>query len=192
MKTKSHTHIVKSSSPLERLGEAFIVLLRGINVSGKNKLPMVELRGMLMNLGFENVQTYIQSGNVILNSEKKKDEISQLITTSIKEKYNYDIPVIVKTSEELEMAVNNYPYPKENEKIVAFVFLEKPISFNTIEIKNQGEDQYKIDKDIIYLYCPNGFGRSKLSNNVFESKLQLRATTRNLRTAEKLIELSKK
>ena len=77
---------------------------------------MADLRQLLNDLGFKNVQTYIQSGNIILNSEKKKDEISQLITTSIKEKYNYDVPVIVKTREELEMAVNNYPYPKENEK----------------------------------------------------------------------------
>lgn len=170
----------------------FIVLLRGINVSGNNKLPMADLKRLLSDLGFQNVQTYIQSGNIILNSDKKKDQIPQVISNSIKEKYSYYVPVIVKTRQELEKAVDNYPYPKDNEKIVAFVFLEKQTSINTIEIRNQGDDQFKIDKDVVYLYCPSGFGRSKLSNNIFENKLKLKATTRNLRTTEKLIELSKK
>lgn len=170
----------------------FIVLLRGINVSGKNKLPMADLRDLLSYLGFKNVQTYIQSGNIILNSEKGKDDVSQVISKSIKEKFGYDVPVIVKTRQELENAVEHYPYLKENEKIVAFVFLEKPTSVNIVEIKNPGEDEFTINKDVIYLYCPNGFGRSKLSNNIFESKLKLVATTRNLRTTERLIELSKK
>lgn len=189
MKTKK-SNIAENSSPLERLGEAFIVLLRGINVSGKNKLPMADLRGLLSNLGFKNVQTYIQSGNIILNSDKPKSEISSIIQKGILEEFGYDVPVIVKIKSELQRAVEQYPYSKENEKIVGFSFLEKPTEIVDIDIKNIGEDQFTIDKDVIYFYCPNGFGKSKITNNLFERKLKVQATTRNLRTTLKLIELA--
>ncbi len=167
----------------------YIVLLRGINVSGKNKLPMADLRQMLDDLGFYNVKTYIQSGNIILQSVKSKSEIVKMIQEGILTKFKYDVPVIVKTRNELEKAVENYPYPKENEKIVGFCFLEKSISMKEIEVKNKGKDEFLIDGDVIYFFCPNGFGRSKLTNNLFENKLQVKATTRNLRTTLKLLEL---
>ncbi len=169
-----------------------IILLRGINVSGKNKLPMAELRELLNILGFQNVQTYIQSGNIILDSEETKSNVRQKIKEGIKDKFDYDVPVIIKTVSEIKKAVNNYPFPKENEKVVAFGFLNKKPESKEIEIKKSLNDQYKIDNDMIYFYCPDGFGKSKLTNNLFERKLKVTATTRNLRTTLKLIELAEK
>ncbi|AOW17206.1 hypothetical protein LPB03_06885 [Polaribacter vadi] len=180
----------ESFSPLERLGEAYIVLLRGINVSGKNKIPMVALRTLLDDLEFQNVQTYIQSGNIILESTFSKKEICQKIKKGIKEKFGFDIPVIVRTIAELKKTIENYPFPLNNEKIVAFTFLDRASEIKEIEIKNIGEDQYKINGDVVYLNCPSTFAKTKISNNVLEKKLQVIATTRNLRTTLKLLELA--
>ncbi|TVZ57048.1 uncharacterized protein (DUF1697 family) [Lutibacter sp. Hel_I_33_5] len=170
----------------------FIILLRGINVSGKNKLPMADLRQLLNDLEFQNVQTYIQSGNIILDSDKSKSEVCQKIKDGIASKFGYDVPVISRTISEWKKVIKNYPFPTENEKIVAFTFLDKKTVAQEIEIKNQGEDQFKVVDDLVYLYCPNGFGKSKITNNLFERKLKVTATTRNLRTTLKLIELAEK
>ena len=170
--------------------KTYIVLLRGINVSGKNKLPMADLRDLLTELGFQNVKTYIQSGNIILTSDESKTTICKKIKDGIATKFGYDVPVIAKTISEWKKAIKNYPFPIENEKIVAFTFLDKKSEIAEIEIKNIGDDKFKIDKDLVYIYCPNGFGKSKITNNLFEKKLKVIATTRNLRTTLKLLELA--
>ncbi|SHM76935.1 DUF1697 domain-containing protein [Polaribacter sp. KT 15] len=169
----------------------YIVLLRGINVSGKNKIPMITLRELLNDLEFQNVQTYIQSGNIILTSEQSKLEVSKRIKKGILQKFDLDIHVIVKTVLELNEIVKNYPFSLENEKIVAFTFLDKISDKETIEVENIGEDLYKIVKDVVYLNCKSGFGKTKLTNNVLEKKLNVNATTRNLKTTLKLAELAK-
>ncbi len=169
----------------------YIVLLRGINVSGKNKLPMADLRDLLNDLDFHNVQTYIQSGNIILDSDERKSVVCEKIKKGIAKRFNYDVPVIARTIIEWEKAIDNYPFPLENPKIVAFAFLNKETTETNIEAKGIDKDEYQIDKDIIYIYCPSGFARSKLSNNLFERKLKVIATTRNLRTTLKLLELAK-
>ena len=165
----------------------YIVLLRGINVSGKNKLPMADLRNLLNELGFVNVQTYIQSGNIILESEKSKSDICNIIKEGILTKFGYDVPVISRTIPEWKVAIENYPFSIENEKIVAFTFLDKKPEFSEIEFKNLGDDECKVHNDLVYIYCPNGFGKSKITNNLFERKLKVTATTRNLRTTLKLL-----
>lgn len=169
----------------------YIVLLRGINVSGKNKIPMAALRKLLNDLEFKNVQTYIQSGNIILTSEQSKLEVSKSIKKSILLKFDLHIHVIIKTVLELNEIIKNYPFSLENEKIVAFTFLDKISDKETIEVKNIGEDLYKIVKDVVYLNCKSGFGKTKLTNNVLEKKLNVNATTRNLKTTLKLAELAK-
>jgi uncharacterized protein (DUF1697 family) len=171
--------------------KTYIVLLRGINVSGKNKLPMKELREMLEKLNFTNVSTYIQSGNIILQSEATKEEVSKNIHEAIQSEFGYDIPVIIRTPNQWKKVIENYPFSKENEKIVAFSFLNNSVQEKEIEVKGINDDQYKIDNDIVYLYCPSGFGKTKLTNNILEKKLNVVATTRNLKTTLKLWELLK-
>ena len=169
----------------------YIVLLRGINVSGKNKLPMAELRELLNDLEFQNVQTYIQSGNIILESKKAKSEICKIINEGIFAKFGYDVPVIARTVSGWKKAIANYPFPVDNIKIVAFVFLNRKVYETKIEVNGLNEDEYLIDNDMIYIYCPTTFAKTKLSNNLFERKLNVTATTRNLRTTLKLLELAK-
>ncbi len=170
----------------------YIVLLRGINVSGKNKLPMKELRELLVKLKYSNVSTYIQSGNIILQSELSKEEIILTIHKAIKKEFDYDIPVIIRTPEEWKLAIDNYPFSLENEKIVAFSFLSTKTSQTEIEVKGINEDRYKIVNDLVYLYCPSGFGKTKLTNNTLEKKLNVSSTTRNLKTTLKLWDLVNK
>ena len=169
----------------------YVILLRGINVSGKNKIPMVNLRELLNDLDFQNVQTYIQSGNIILESDLEKSEICDKIKNGIQEKFEFDVPVLARTVLEWRKTIQNYPFSLENEKIVAFTFLNKTTRETSIEVKNIGEDTYQITEDVVYLNCPKGFGSTKLTNNFFEKKLNVIATTRNLRTVLKLLELSK-
>lgn len=152
---------------------------------------MAELFNLLNDLKFKNVQTYIQSGNIILESDKSKDAICKNIKEGILSKFGYDVPVIARTIQEWEKVISRYPFSTENEKIVAFTFLNKASKETEIEVKNIGEDKYKIIDDMVYLNCPTGFGSTKLTNNIIEKKLNVIATTRNLRTTLKLLELAK-
>lgn len=159
-------------------------------MSGKNKLPMQELRDLLNALGYQNVQTYIQSGNIILETDEKKIEIIRKIKEGIANTFGYDVPVIVKTVNEWKKAIANYPFPTENPKIVAFVFLNQKTKETRIEVKGINDDEYKIENDMVYIYCPTGFAKTKISNNLFERKLNVTATTRNYNTTMKLMELA--
>ena len=160
-------------------------------MSGKNKLPMAELRELLYDLKFINVQTYIQSGNIILDSDLGKSVICNKIKEGIQNKFGYDVPVIARTIAEWKKAISNYPFPIDNPKIVAFVFLNKKVYETPIEVKNINNDEYLIDNDMIYIYCQTGFAKTKLSSNLFERKLNVTATTRNYNTTLKLLELAK-
>ena len=171
--------------------KTYIVLLRGINVSGKNKLPMADLRELLSKLNFQNVQTYIQSGNIILESDKTKKQICAIIKEGIHTRFGYDVPVIIRTIAEWKKVIATYPFPTNNTKIVAFVFLNQKTSETKIEVKGIKDDEYLIDNDKIYIYCPSGFANTKISNNMFERKLKVTATTRNYNTTLKLLELAK-
>ena len=168
----------------------YIILLRGINVSGKNKIQMAALRQLLNELNFQNVQTYIQSGNIVLDTEEDSTAVCQKIKKGIQDYFGLDIPVLARNIKEWSHVIENYPFPIENQKIVAFTFLNTVSKETSIAIKNSGEDQYKIVNDVMYLYCPTGFARTKLTNNVIEKKLNVIATTRNLRTTLKLLELA--
>ena len=168
----------------------YIVLLRGINVSGKNKLPMADLRDLLNDLGFLNVQTYIQSGNIILEADEGKSVICNKIKEGIQNKFGYDVSVIARTIPEWKKAIATYPFPTDNTKIVAFVFLNKKVYETKIEVNSINSDEYLIDNDMVYIHCPTGFGKTKLSNNLFERKLNVTATTRNYNTTLKLLELA--
>ena len=169
----------------------YIVILRGINVSGKNILPMAELRELLTKLKFENVQTYIQSGNIVLNSVLPKEQVVEMVKTGIASKFGYNVPVLARTISEWEKAIADNPYPTDNHKIVSFAFLSEEPKEKSIDVNITNDDQYTIIDDMVYMYCPDGFGRTKLTNNLFEKKLKVTATSRNFRTTMKLLEMAK-
>ncbi|MFD1294457.1 DUF1697 domain-containing protein [Lutibacter holmesii] len=176
----------------------FIALLRGINVSGHNKIKMANLKQLFLNNGFSEVETYIQSGNVIFKSKELNTlKIEQRIITSIEKQFGFTIKVLVLTKTELSTVFSSNPF-LDREFIdiskLCVTFLSATPTLETIsEIKELGlknNDEFYLNNNTVYLHCPNGFGKTKLTNNLFERKFKVNATTRNWKTITKLIELS--
>lgn len=174
-----------------------ISLLRGINVSGHNVIKMAELKALFENLGFQQVQTYIQSGNILFDFEQTEvSYLETLIAEAIKAKFGFDVPVLVLTADELNAIYKSNPLLNENADISTLhvtLLSEKPAVdlVKAIEIDAYLPDRFMIVDKCVYLSCPNGYGRTKLNNTFFESKLRVKATTRNWKTIGKVIELTK-
>lgn len=153
---------------------------------------MQDLRDLLNGLGFQNVQTYIQSGNIILSATDNKESIASKIKEAIKSKFDYEVPVLVKTIEEWGKAIENNPYKEVEPKQQYFTFLSDIPEEKEIIVTNIKEDTYTIIEDVLYINAVGGYGKTKLTNNLFEKKLKVIATTRNLKTTMKLLTLAKK
>ena len=174
----------------------FLSILRGINVSGQKKIPMNELKALYEQLNLKDCTTYIQSGNVVFKTGKPKD-ISKKIEQKIFDKYNFHVPVIIRTMDEMQSVLNKNPLLKEKnidpEKLHVTYLAENPSQENIDKLNtyNYSPDLYYITGKEIYLYCPNGYGRTKLTNTFFENKLKVTATTRNWRTTNELFKIMK-
>ena len=173
-----------------------IGILRGINVGGKRKILMADLKSMCENLGLKNVRTYIQSGNLIFNSDKPNSVLENDLEKAIAENYGFDVPVIVRTEKELENSIKNNPFFDENTDIkqLHMTFLKEKPSKETIENArafNFEPDKFKIIDREVFLLCAGKYHKSKLTNNFLEKQLKVGATTRNWTTVTKLSELSK-
>lgn len=175
----------------------YVAILRGVNVSGKNKLPMADLRAKLAQAGLQNIRTYIQSGNVIFEYGKSSpEELAKKIATVILKQFGFEVPVIVLTVEELSDIISNNPFLRDNsrdsKKLHVTFLAEKPQKENldrTVELTFP-PDEFIIRDRAVYVFCPNGYGRSKITNNFFEQKLKVTATTRNWKTVNKLKEIA--
>jgi len=177
--------------------KSYIALFRGINVGGRNKLPMRELVGALEALGLHKVRTYIQSGNVVFQSEEQSlDDISERISTAINESHGFSPYVLILTLEEFENALTANPYPEATPepKTLHLYFLaaapENP-DLEKLEGLKLENERYSLLGKVFYLYAPDGIGRSKLAARV-EKALGVRVTARNWRSAVKILELAKK
>jgi len=177
----------------------YISILRGINVGGKNKVRMVELRSLYENIGFKNVQSYIQSGNVVfLTKNIEPKHLESQIVKEIQVAFGYEVSVIVRTLDVWEATVHNNPFTKDTEKEDKFLhvtFLSNPIALERIDTekimkKKRPREEVSFSKNAVYLYCPKGYGRTKLNNNFFERKLKTPATTRNWKTTKRLLKMA--
>ena len=179
--------------------KAYISILRGINVGGNKKIKMDALREMYSELGYTHVQSYIQSGNVIFSTEKNDTEsLQKTISAKIKESFGFDVPVLVYTAKEMKTNLENNPFKDDSSKDVAFIHLtflstipEKSL-VEKITTSSFAPDEFILTGKVLYLYCPNGYGQTKLTNTFFENKLKLTATTRNLKTATELLNVAEK
>ncbi|MUU78755.1 DUF1697 domain-containing protein [Winogradskyella sp. HL2-2] len=172
----------------------YIALLRGINVGGHKKVPMIELRTLLSKIGLVGVNTYIQSGNVIFQSEKTDTKaLEDLIANSIANNFGFEVPVLVKTRLEFSTIFFNCPFDEEKKKDSYFIMLSEEPGEQLVKKASQKtytNDEYVIKKDCIYLFCENGYGRSKFNLSYFEKTLNVDATARNYKTMLKLLSLS--
>lgn len=171
-----------------------LVLLRGINVSGHNMIKMDALQKALENIGFKNVRTYIQTGNVFVTStEESAAAVGFRIKNEIFKIFGHEVPVVVIAKEDLESSVKNNPFLKEKELdtkklYVAFVStILKKESIHDLKMSSVKPDEVQIDENRIYIKYAISPGKTKLDQNYIEKKLNLIATIRNWNTVLNLL-----
>jgi uncharacterized protein (DUF1697 family) len=177
----------------------YIAILRGINVGGKRMIKMDALKQLFASLGFSKVETYIQSGNVFFQCKKTSEEkLATTIAKEIENVFGFDVPTIVTNAEDLKQIVANNPFAKDKKKQAEYfhvTFLATtPTKENigSVEKLTFGDDAFAIMDKAVYLYCPNSYSNSKLTNGFFETKLKVIATTRNWKTCNELVNIAEK
>ncbi len=166
----------------------YIALLRGINVAGKNKLPMAELKTLSRGLELNAVETYIQSGNMVFTAGVGAATIAAWLKGAIQDQFGYDVPVQVWSAADWDIMKTANPFAGDKYLDAAHLhvtLLEKGVD----EAQATGvlatintTDRFHVIGRAVYLFCPQGYGRTKLTNGVIEKKLGTSATTRNWRT----------
>lgn len=177
----------------------YLALLRGINVSGKKIIKMEEFRNLMESVGYGNVKTYIQSGNVIFESDgKSKIKIAASIEALIEGHYGFDVKVFVLDIKDIEKAIDNNPFVSKRQpegagskKLYVTFLSEKPSNEKMQNLREApiGHDLIEVVDDVLYFKLESKASESKLSNNLIESRLKLKATTRNWNTTLKLFEM---
>jgi uncharacterized protein (DUF1697 family) len=174
----------------------FVALLRGINVGKSIQVPMKDLKCIFERLGFSNVVTYLNSGNVIFNSMDNKITASNKINSELEIIYGKIIPTLVKTSDEIELIRSAIPIEWQNDKTqqtyIAYLFndIARPELINELPIKRQYIDIRYAHEAIIWNIKRENYNKSQI-NKIINHPSYLRMTTRNVNTARKLAELSK-
>jgi uncharacterized protein (DUF1697 family) len=174
-----------------------VALLRGINVGGKNRIPMKGLADVFISIGCASVQVYIQSGNVVfLAKERLALQVGALVSEEIAKKFGLQVPVVTRTALEFQSAVRANPFLQTDAELetlhVAFLD-EVPTAsrVSALDPLRSPPDELIARGREIYLRLPNGAGRTKLTNAYFDSKLATTSTVRNWRTVLKLVEMTR-
>jgi uncharacterized protein (DUF1697 family) len=172
-----------------------LALLRGINVSGHNMMKMEALKAMLENLGFQNVRTYLQSGNVFVDSEEDASKIGFMIKQEIFKVFGHEVPVVMITKENLESCSVNNAFLKEKDAdtkklYVAFVSTTlKKENINDLKISQFKPDEASIDENRIFIKYAVGAGKTRFDQKYIEKKLNVTATIRNWNTVTNLLKM---
>jgi uncharacterized protein (DUF1697 family) len=173
----------------------FVTFLRGVNITGHNKIKMTDLISVYKKLGFTDAITYIQSGNVVFSFAGKKESIAAEIENMILKKFSYDVRVMVRTAEEVHGLNKRNPYIHERDfdpsKSAVIFLYEEPdkIQLSKVADINYPPDRFFMTGKEIFIYCPNGFGSTKLYTNFFEGKMKVTGTARNWKTVAALTEI---
>lgn len=179
----------------------YIALLRGINVGGKNKIKMDELRKAMESIGFSRVQTYIQSGNVLFESKEKAETLQTQIEQEIERVFGFSINVVVRTDKELARIIEGCPFSEEaiteaelsseGESLYVGLLQDVPLQdgINRLHAYKSENEEYHLEGREIYLLFRKSIRNSKLANNL--QKLGVPATVRNWKTINKLQAMEK-
>jgi uncharacterized protein (DUF1697 family) len=174
-------------------------MLRGINVSGQKIIRMQDLRGLCDSLGFRSIETYVQSGNIVfVDGEKSSSSLAKRISEAILREFGFAVHVLVKTAKEMRNVVERNPFLKEREidrSKLHVTFLSEAVpksALKNLEKLSRIRDRFYPGRQEIYLYCPDGYGKTKLSNSALEKALAVGATTRNWKTVNTLFEMASK
>ncbi len=176
----------------------YIAMLRGINVSGHNIIKMEQLRASFAALGVSNVKTYIQSGNVVFEAAKDSAaSVSKKIEQMILRDFGFSVPVLLKTASEMEEIIKCNPLlkiPAINQSRLHVTFLSgdpPKTAHAALQPLAAKTEQFRVVGRVVYLYCPDGYGKSKLANSAIEKRLSVGATTRNWTTVNTLLAMTK-
>ena len=175
--------------------QSWIALLRGVNLGSRNKVPMAGLRSVMSDIGAEDVQTYVQSGNVVFRSALARDVLARRIGQALGARFGVDAAVVLCTKSELARIVAGNPFAadeSEPTRLHVTFLAQAPERRRMADLEGEEfePDRFHVTRAAVYLHTPGGYGRSKLSNTYFERKLGVRATTRNWRTVTTLAELA--
>lgn len=179
---------------MSNTAQLWVALFRGINVGGRNSLPMKVLVGLLNDLGAESVRTYIQSGNVVFNhSDTDRAALAARIAEAVADSQGFKPEVMLLTTNELKAAIDANPYPQAEAepKSLHLYFLAQPATaakLDELDALAKDNEAFTLTEGVFYLHAPDGIGRSKLAERV-ERKLGVATTARNWRTVVKLLEL---
>lgn len=181
------------------MSTTYAVLLRGINVSGRNKVPMAELRSVLEGLGHREVRTYLQSGNAVFTTDREdtEDELAAALEAAIEEHFGFRVPCIVRDHAYLSAVVEGCPFPAaelEGKQLHALYF-SGPVTaerFARIDQEAFRPEAFALGDRVLYLYVPGGLGTSKLADAVSRPSLHkdVTVTARNWNTVVKLVEMT--
>jgi uncharacterized protein (DUF1697 family) len=177
----------------------YVSILRGINVSGQRLIKMSALKELYKDLGLLNVQTYIQSGNLVFQYKHvDQHELGLTISKKILYNFGFAVPAIILKMNDLKRIIENNPYLYDQKKEIARLhvtfFSKKPerIDIEVIDQKKHAEEEFAFTEEAIYLYCPRGYGKTKLTNTFLEKTLKVEATTRNWHTVTELLKIAGK
>jgi uncharacterized protein (DUF1697 family) len=171
----------------------YVALLRGINVGGNNKVPMADLRAMCLGLGYDNVETYIQSGNVVFDTAASEASVVAIMEAGLLSTFGLTLSVVVRSAAELAETVARNPFPSETDGTkLHFTCFAEPLAAAIIAKLDPGiapPDAFALDGRNMYLHLIGGMGTSKLAVHIGQ-KLGKLGTTRNWNTILKLVEMS--
>jgi uncharacterized protein (DUF1697 family) len=176
--------------------QTWIGLVRGVNVGGAHIVPMAKLRELLQKAGFSNVRTYIQSGNVVVESTlKNRDKVGAKIADVIESEFGFRPSVLARSADEISNALlaNPFPQAESEPKTLHFYFLQRDeATLNEAEFQKFAapNEQYCLKSGVFYFYAPDGIGRSKLAGKV-EKLLGVPTTARNLATVIAVVDLAR-
>jgi uncharacterized protein (DUF1697 family) len=169
----------------------WVALLRGINVGGKNKVPMAELRRLFEETGCGSVSSYIQSGNVLFTYESPdRAALARQLERAVEESFGVANPIVLRTFAELGRIVRGHPFGADSSQTYVAFLVREPEDAHVLESLDVAPDRFEVVGDDVYLYYPNGVTGARLGGAVLERRLGVAATLRNWRTVTRLAELA--
>ena len=172
----------------------WVALLRGINLGSRKRISMADLRALFETLGLDAIRTYVVSGNVVFESQRRaRAVLAGDIERAIESTLGHDVTVVLRTGPELARIVAANPFPNADIATLYVTFLgDTPPRdrVGALEEVSIGGDEFAVRGTEVYLHVPNGYGRSKLNNETLERRLGVAGTTRNWRTTTTLAEMA--
>jgi uncharacterized protein (DUF1697 family) len=180
--------------------QTLVSFLRGVNMAGHNKIRMTDLTALFGEMGFTDSETFIQSGNVIFTERGNRsvNEITTLIESTIIEKFKIEIPALLRNVKDLNEIISENPYLSEKDfdpaKMAVMFLHDEPAEELLLKIRqvDYPPDKFMIIGREIFIWCPNGFGRTKLYTNFFENRLKVTGTARNWNTINTILGIAER